>query len=121
MPAKPARLYPGLAKLLIEFGERLRLARLRRHFSVETVCVRADIARATLYRAEKGDPAVTLGTYSRILQVLQLEADLNLLALDDTLGRKLQDLALPVRRRAPRKLAAKGPVGFTVTQPGNGS
>jgi transcriptional regulator with XRE-family HTH domain len=76
-------------------GERLRLARLRRKFSADTVAERAGIARKTLYRAEQGEPAVTLGTYLKILGVLHLQTDLDRLAKDDILGRRLQDLELP--------------------------
>jgi transcriptional regulator with XRE-family HTH domain len=75
-------------------GERLRLARKRRKFSVLTVAARARISRTTLYHVERGAPAVTLGTYLRVLAVLGLENDLERLAADDALGRRLQDLAL---------------------------
>jgi len=43
-------------------GQRLKDARLRRRFSMETVCARADISRPTLYKVEKGDPTVAVGT-----------------------------------------------------------
>lgn len=107
MPASQPRLFPALDAQLTAFGERLRLARLRRHFTVETVCARADIARATLYRAEAGDPAVSLGTYARILRVLGLDGDLARLASDDVLGRRLQDLELPARRSRRKPSPAK--------------
>lgn len=45
--------------------------------------------------------SVALGIYLRILAALQLESDLDRLALDNRLGRRLQDLGLPQRRRAP--------------------
>ena len=96
-------MYPNQAKLLTAFGERLRLARLRRKLGVDLMCERANISRMTLYRAEEGSPAVALGTYLRILSVLKLEADLELIARDDKLGRILQDSELPKRRRAPRR------------------
>ena len=102
MPNKPILLFPSEAKLLVEFGERLKLARLRRELSVETVAVRSRISRMTLYRAEQGSPAVAMGVYLRILGVLELENDLAQVALDDTLGRKLQDLGLVTRRRAKK-------------------
>lgn len=57
----------------------------------------------TLYRAEQGSPAVSIGVILRILAVLNLQGDMALLASDDRLGRRLQDLDLPVRSRAPRK------------------
>lgn len=61
---------------------------------------RAGISRDTLNRVEKGDPAVSLGTCLRVLRVLGLDGDLELLAGEDRLGRKLQDLALdPAARR----------------------
>jgi transcriptional regulator with XRE-family HTH domain len=101
VPAKQPPLFPTLAASATDFGERLRLARLRRRFPAATVAARAGIARATLSRAEHGDPSVALGTYLRILRVLSLESDISLLARDDELGRKLQDLGLPTRRRAP--------------------
>lgn len=102
MPTKQPVLFPPLMALLGDLGSRLRVARLRRQFPASTVAARAGIARATLSRAERGDGSVTLGTYLRILRVLGLESDLGLIARDDELGRKLQDLKLPTRQRAPR-------------------
>jgi transcriptional regulator with XRE-family HTH domain len=98
MPSKKQPIFPSEKKLLAEFGERLRLARLRREISAETLAERSSISRMTLYRAEKGSPAVLMGTYLRILAALHLQDDINLLAKDDKLGRKLQDLDLPKRR-----------------------
>ena len=98
MPSKKQPIFPSEKKILANFGERLRLARLRREISAETLASRASISRMTLHRAEKGSPAVSMGTYLRILAALHLTDDINLLAKDDQLGRKLQDLNLPRRR-----------------------
>ena len=98
MPSKKQAIFPSEKKILANFGERLRLARLRREISAETLASRASISRMTLHRAEKGSPAVSMGTYLRILAALHLTDDINLLAKDDQLGRKLQDLNLPKRR-----------------------
>jgi transcriptional regulator with XRE-family HTH domain len=95
-------MYPPQKKLLSALGERLRLARLRRKLSIEVTCERAGISRMTLYRAEAGSPAVAIGTLVRLLSVLGLENDLELIARDDKLGRVLQDQELPPRRRARR-------------------
>lgn len=104
-------LYPKQAHLLQQLGQRLKDARLRRRFSAQTVAVRAGLSRPTLYRLELGDPAVAMGSYMQVLRVLGLEQDLGLLAKDDELGRRLQDEALPQRRRAPKrpKLSAPAP------------
>ncbi len=98
-------LLPRLRRLLEQVGTNLRLARLRRRYSAETVAQRAGISRKTLYRAEQGDPGVALGVYARVLQVLRLEQDLARLAADDELGRKLQDAGLATARRAPKRAA----------------
>jgi len=74
---------------LVNLGERIRLARLRRGLSAETVAERSSISRMTLHRAEKGLHAVALGAYFRIMAALQLQDDFNLLAKDDMLGSRL--------------------------------
>ncbi|MGH8214660.1 MAG: helix-turn-helix domain-containing protein [Rhodanobacteraceae bacterium] len=84
-------------------GARIRAARLRRAQTAETVAQRAGITRATLSRVERGDAAVALGIYARVLQALGLEGDLERLAADDVLGRKLQDAELGARARPARR------------------
>ena len=96
-------MYPAQKKLLGALGERLRLARLRRGLAVDIACERAGISRMTLYRLEAGSAAIALGTLLRVLSVLSLENDLELIARDDRLGRLLQDQKLPARRRNSRQ------------------
>jgi len=108
LPRTTPTLFPPSIRQLTALGERLRMARLRRRYSSESVAKRSGIARATLYRLEQGDPGVSIATYASILRVLGLQDDLDLLARDDVLGRKLQDLNLPVRKTAPRR-ATPGP------------
>jgi transcriptional regulator with XRE-family HTH domain len=79
-------------------GERLRLARQRRNLTGVLFAERMGVSRDTLHRLEKGDPGISLGTYLRALRVLGLDLDLDLIARDDVLGRKLQDEKLPRRR-----------------------
>lgn len=112
MPSKPPVVFPQEQRLLSDLGERLRLARKRRKLSNAVVAQRAGISRTTLYKVEAGDPGATLGSYVRVLAALGLEGDLNQLAADDRVGRKLQDLALepppaPKRRTARRAGAVK--------------
>lgn len=106
MPAKATTLYPSQSRLLMALGQRLREARLRRGFSAQTVSARATISRPTLTKVERGDACVTMGTYLQVLRVLGLEQDLAKLALDDVVGRRLQDAQLPMRKRAPRRSKA---------------
>ncbi len=94
MPRKPPVIFPQEQALLSGLGERFKLARKRRKLSNAVVAQRAGISRASLYKVEAGDPGATLGTYLRVLAVLGLEGDVNAIAADDKLGRKLQDLAL---------------------------
>ena len=97
-------LLPNAARQLTDFGERLRKARLRRKLTAETISTRAGISRVTLHRIESGDATVAFGHYFQVLIALQLGKDLDKLAADDVLGRRLQDLELPERRRAPKRL-----------------
>lgn len=118
MPRKPPVVFPQEQRLLTQLGERLRLARLRRKLSNAVVAQRAGISRTSLYKVEAGDAGATMGTYLRVLAVLGLENDINALAADDRVGRKLQDLALepqpaPARKRRsaqkPEPVAAASP------------
>jgi transcriptional regulator with XRE-family HTH domain len=93
--------YPAEERRMAELGERLRLARLRRKFSTSLAAKRAGISRTTLYKIERGDAAVTFGAYLRVLAVYQLSGDIDKVAVDDALGRRLQDLGLaPARNRS---------------------
>jgi len=117
MPRKPPVIFPQEQRLLAQLGERLKLARLRRRLSSVVVAQRAGISRTSLYKVEAGAPGATMATYVRVLVVLGLEDDLNALAADDRLGRKLQDLGLETPRSAPRRrggVAAKEGAGAVV-------
>lgn len=103
MKEKKSQILPGVSKILSEFGENIKLARLRRKLSSEQVSQRANISRPTLLAIEKGQPGVAIGSYAQVLFVLNLEKDLLKVADDDALGRKLQDADLTVKGRAPKK------------------
>ncbi|MBV8046209.1 MAG: helix-turn-helix transcriptional regulator [Paludibacterium sp.] len=87
--------FPSVLRQLSALGERLRLARLRRRITAELFAERMGVSRETLRRLEHGAPNIAIGTYMRALRVLGLDGDIEGLARDDELGRKLQDLALP--------------------------
>jgi transcriptional regulator with XRE-family HTH domain len=100
MAKKITSLLPPTDDLLRRFGERLRLARLRRRLTARQVAERAGMALMTLRGVERGGSGVTMGAYLAVMQVLGLEADLEWLAKEDVLGRDLQDARLPRRARA---------------------
>ena len=57
-----------------------------------TLATRADVSVPTLRKLEKGDPTSSLATLARALVVLGLADGLDLLAGNDELGRRLQDM-----------------------------
>ena len=96
-------LLPSIERLLLEMGENIKLARLRRNISAEQMAARAGISRATLWHIEKGKETVALGHYVRVLMSLGLEKNLLLIAKDDILGQRLQDAGLlKIRKRSPK-------------------
>jgi len=102
MKSKKPILLPETSKILSEFGENLKMARLRRKLSTQQVSERANVTRSTLWRIEKGSPSVAIGTYVQVLFVLGLDKDLLKVATDDVLGRKLQDAELIVKKRTKK-------------------
>ncbi|MBQ8934073.1 MAG: helix-turn-helix domain-containing protein [Lachnospiraceae bacterium] len=99
---------PSTQKILSQMGEQIKLARLRRSLSAELTAERAGISRATLWSIEKGSPSVAIGAYAAVLHALNyLDRDLLLVAKDDELGRKLQDLQILPGKRAPRQRKLK--------------
>lgn len=104
MPKRSIAVLPQTQEYLNQMGEQIRLARLRRKLSAELVAERAGISRATLWSIEKGSSSVAIGMYAAVLHALNgMDKDLLLVAKDDELGRKLQDLELQIRKRAPRR------------------
>ena len=103
MSAKSPNLLPKEKRILEHLGEKLKLARLRRKLTTEQVSTRANISRKTLWHVEKGSPHISIGIILQVLSVLGLRKDLESVAQDDILGRKLQDLNLQVKKRGPKK------------------
>lgn len=104
MPKKSIVLLPETEEILEQMGIQIKHARLWRKLSAELVAERAGISRATLVSIEKGASSVAIGCYAAVLHALNyMDKDLLLIAKDDELGRKLQALDLPVRKRVTKK------------------
>ncbi|WP_304088903.1 helix-turn-helix domain-containing protein [Phascolarctobacterium succinatutens] len=95
---------PATENILKTLGEQIKLARLRRNLTAELVAERAGISRSSLWKVESGNPAVAMGIYAAVLHALNnMDKDLLLVAKDDEMGRRLQDLELITRKRATRR------------------
>ena len=105
MPRNAYPLYPQTQRRAEALGERLRLARLRRRMSLSELADRVGVARGTLTRLEQGDLSASLGLLARVLAILGLDEDLDQLARDDELGKRLQDVHLSRPRRPSAKRA----------------
>lgn len=104
MSSNPYSILPATEEILKTMGEQIRLARLRRGLSASLVAERAGISRASLWKVENGSPSVAIGIYAAVLHSLNgMDKDLLLVAKDDAMGRKLQDLGLKTGKRAPKR------------------
>ncbi|HCL8082839.1 TPA: helix-turn-helix domain-containing protein [Escherichia coli] len=106
MGKKTAPLLPYTNQMLSEFGERLKLARLRRRLTAKQVAERAGMSPITLRSLESGSAGVTIGAYLSVM----LETDLNKLAAEDDLGRQLQDSRL-IKKRGLSRVSSKNEEG----------
>ena len=104
MSKKAAIIMPKTRDILDQLGEQIKFARLRRKLSSQLISERAGISRQTLHSIEKGSSTVSIGSYAAVLHALNnLDKDLLLIAKEDEFGRKLQDLGLITRKRAPKR------------------
>lgn len=94
---------PMAKRQLAKLGDNIKMARLRRNLSLRDVAQRAGISLNTVVAIENGEPGVSIGAIVNVLHCLNLAEDVSKVALDDELGRKLQDLKLGPKKRAPKK------------------
>jgi transcriptional regulator with XRE-family HTH domain len=92
------------AHALRELGRDLALARRKRGISTTDMAGRLFVSRDTLWRLERGDPGVALGTLATLAFVLRLHDRLAKLAAPatDELGLSLDERRVPQRIRRPR-------------------
>lgn len=80
--------------ILKQVGFQIRLARKRRKYSLTSISSLTGISRTTLWKIEKGDPMVSIGAYSAVLNYFELEKDLLCIAKDDAIGQKMLNASL---------------------------
>lgn len=93
---------------LRRLGRDLAIARRKRRISTSDMAERLFVSRDTLWRLERGDPSVPLGTFVTAAFILQLLDRLAVIAAaaEDQLGLELDIDRLP--RRIRRRTSAEG-------------
>lgn len=81
----------------------IKKARLRRNMRAALVAERTGISTDTLSSIEKGTPTVSIGAYAAVLAALELDNDLELIALDEDGKKQFSEQNLQRRKRATRK------------------
>lgn len=90
---------------LAQLGQHIRLARIRRSWSVADLADRAGINRNTLTALEQGKPGTAIGVCLTVLWALGLDRTVDGLADPDAdlHGRALEAARRPTRSGKPRK------------------
>ncbi|MCX6924833.1 MAG: helix-turn-helix transcriptional regulator [Verrucomicrobia bacterium] len=103
MSSAPAIPLPA-AHALSKLGRDLALARRKRGLSTADMAGRLFVSRDTLWRLERGDPTVSIGTLATAVFVLQLHDRLADLAApgSDELALSLDERRVPQRIRRSR-------------------
>jgi len=88
-----------------QLGQRIRLARIRRGWSVADLAGKAGINRNTLTALELGKPGTAVGVCFTVLWALGLEKSLDVVADPDAdlHGKALEASRRPTRAGKPRK------------------
>jgi transcriptional regulator with XRE-family HTH domain len=92
------------AHALRKLGRELALARRKRGISTEDMAARLFVSRSTLWRMERGDPTIAMGTLATAAFILQFNERLANLAAPatDAVGLALDERRVPKRIRRPR-------------------
>lgn len=94
-----------VAERIVQLGQRIRIARIRRGWSVAELAGKAGINRNTLTALELGKPGTAVGVCFTVLWALGLDTSLDAVAEPDTdlHGKALEASRRPARAGKPRK------------------
>lgn len=81
---------------------------LRRNIKAEFLADRVGISNGTLHAIEKGAPTVSFGAYAAVLYALNMERDLDMIALDEEGKRMYREASIYRRERAAKEDMRKG-------------
>ena len=104
MARKKVKLLPSAQHALGKAGANIKKARLRRNIRAELLAERAGISTDTLSAIEKGTSTVSIGAYAAVLAVLGLDADFQMVAVDEEGKEEFWEQNLQRRARATRKM-----------------
>jgi transcriptional regulator with XRE-family HTH domain len=90
---------------IVQLGQRIRIARIRRGWSVLDLASKAGVNRNTLTALELGKPGTAIGVCITVLWALGLENSLGTVADPDSdvHGKALEAARRPTRAGKPRK------------------
>lgn len=96
---------PCVSDSVAQLGQRIRIARIRRGWSVAELACKAGVNRNTLTALELGKPGTAISVCLTVLWVLGLEKSLDAVADPDTdvHGKALEASRRPTRASKPRK------------------
>lgn len=102
MARKTVILTSATEQKIEKIGDRIKKARLRRNIRAELLAEHAGISIGTLYAVEKGVSTVSVGAYAAVLCALEMESDLDLIALDEEGKKRYRESNLYRRERATK-------------------
>ena len=102
MARKKVVLLPRTEKVLEKVGANIKRARLRRNIRAELLVERAGISADTLTSIEKGVSTVSIGAYAAVLAVLEMDNDLEMIALDEEGKQRFKANNFKKRERATK-------------------
>jgi transcriptional regulator with XRE-family HTH domain len=96
-----------VAEAIRELGHRIRIARLRRGWSVIELAAKAGLSRNTLAKMERGSPSPSLGDWYAVIWLLGLDKTLLNVAdpEQDSHGKALEAARRPRRAAKPRAVS----------------
>ena len=102
MARKTVALLPSTQRALEKVGANIKRARLRRNIRAELLAEQAGISVDTLTSIEKGVSTVSIGAYAVVLAALEMDKDLEMIALDEEGKQRFKENNLKKRERATK-------------------